>query len=138
MTTRIFGYIGLGAMGGPIAERLVKGGIDLVGYDADGETKKRFAALGARIANSVEDVAASCDAIFACLPSVPICREVAAEVAGAPSRRATIYAEMSTIGVAPMREMAEMFQSSDAQAWLKQEKRLDRVRHGESMPESTP
>lgn len=115
MTTRIFGYIGLGAMGGPIAERLVKGGIELVGYDVEDEKREHFSALGGRAAESIEELAASCDAIFACLPSVPICREVAEKVANAPSRRATIYAEMSTIGVAPMREIAEMFGSRGMQ-----------------------
>lgn len=42
------------------------------------------------------------------------------------------YSDVALTPVSEQEEALEMFQSSDAQAWLNQEKRLDRVRHGEA------
>ncbi|MBU1305783.1 MAG: radical SAM protein [Alphaproteobacteria bacterium] len=42
------------------------------------------------------------------------------------------YTDVALTPVSAQEEALEMFQSSDAQAWLTQEKRIDRVRHGQT------
>ena len=51
------GFVGLGAMGGPMAENLLKKGHKLVGYDIDMRKNARFGDLGAQIATGPAEVA---------------------------------------------------------------------------------
>ena len=51
------GFVGLGAMGGPMAENLLKKGHKLAVYDIDHGKNERFAGLGAQIATDPADVA---------------------------------------------------------------------------------
>ena len=52
------GFIGLGAMGGPMAQNLVTHGFSLVVHDIDGAKVERLRARGAAAADSAADVAA--------------------------------------------------------------------------------
>jgi 3-hydroxyisobutyrate dehydrogenase-like beta-hydroxyacid dehydrogenase len=52
------GFIGLGAMGGPMARNLVKGGFALVVHDIDEAKTDSFKAKGAEVAASAQAVAA--------------------------------------------------------------------------------
>jgi 3-hydroxyisobutyrate dehydrogenase len=52
------GFIGLGAMGGPMASNLVKHGFSLVVHDIDGAKVERLVAKGAAKADSADAVAA--------------------------------------------------------------------------------
>jgi 3-hydroxyisobutyrate dehydrogenase-like beta-hydroxyacid dehydrogenase len=51
------GLIGLGVMGGGMAENILTAGIPLVAYDIDAAKLRRFASLGATLATSPADVA---------------------------------------------------------------------------------
>lgn len=51
------GFIGLGAMGGPMARNLLKAGVPLVVHDLDLVKCATFQSLGARVANSPAEVA---------------------------------------------------------------------------------
>jgi 3-hydroxyisobutyrate dehydrogenase len=55
------GFIGLGAMGGPMALNLVKAGFSLVVNDIDETKTARFKAKGAEVAASAQVVAAAAD-----------------------------------------------------------------------------
>ena len=57
MTAKV-GFIGLGAMGGPMAQNLVKHGFSLVVHDIDPAKVERLIAKGAAKADSAEAVAA--------------------------------------------------------------------------------
>jgi 3-hydroxyisobutyrate dehydrogenase-like beta-hydroxyacid dehydrogenase len=59
MTTNAVGFIGLGAMGGPMALNLVKHGFLLVVHDIDPAKAERLRAQGAAVAESAEAVAAA-------------------------------------------------------------------------------
>ncbi|WP_423066072.1 NAD(P)-binding domain-containing protein [Devosia sp. CN2-171] len=61
------GYIGLGAMGGSLARHLVAGH-NLAVYDLNSETLASFTELGARVAASSRDLAATTDIVIICLP----------------------------------------------------------------------
>ena len=60
---RPVGVIGIGLMGTACAKRLLAAGFDVLGYDIDAAKLKALAALGARAAPSVEDIARECDRV---------------------------------------------------------------------------
>ncbi len=62
------GFIGLGIMGTPMAQNLVKAGYPLVVYDVVGERMEELATEGATVASSCKEVAASTSKIITMLP----------------------------------------------------------------------
>jgi len=68
MTARI-GFIGLGAMGAPMASRLVAAGHDVVVFDLSEEAVAKLVAEGAEAAESAADVARLCNHIGVCVPN---------------------------------------------------------------------
>ncbi|RST84426.1 NAD(P)-dependent oxidoreductase [Aquibium carbonis] len=71
------GFIGLGAMGEPMAARLVAAGFALSVFDADAaRTGGIAAAIGARAAASPRDAATGCEILITMLPSSAIVEKV--------------------------------------------------------------
>lgn len=66
--TQTVGYVGIGSMGGALAERLLLSRALMV-YDIEARAMERFAALGAKTAGSLKALAETCDTIFLCLPT---------------------------------------------------------------------
>ena len=60
-TRRPIGVIGTGLMGTACGRRLLAAGFDVVGYDVDPAKLEPLAALGARVARSLAEVARACD-----------------------------------------------------------------------------
>jgi 3-hydroxyisobutyrate dehydrogenase-like beta-hydroxyacid dehydrogenase len=105
--TESIAFIGCGAMGAPIAERLIDAGYSLRLFDPRAEAMAPLVARGGIATNSPCEAATGAAVAFACLPSPDISRAVAfgAEgVSGVASLRT--YVEMSTIGSAAIREIA--------------------------------
>jgi len=71
------GFVGLGNMGRPMAENLVKAGHDLVVFDTVPERVEHFVTLGATAARDLVDVAERTDAVFMSLPVPEVVRSVA-------------------------------------------------------------
>ena len=91
-------FIGLGAMGYPMARRLSqRTDVDLVLFDNYPPTLERAKELGGRIASSVEDAVSGADAVFTVLPADAQVAEVASQVA-AVGRNGQLFAEFSSIG----------------------------------------
>lgn len=92
-------FIGCGAMGAPIAERLIDAGYTVRLFDPRADAMAPLVKRGGVATKSPRDAATGTATAFACLPSPEISRAVAFGadgVIGAPSLR--IYVEMSTIG----------------------------------------
>jgi 3-hydroxyisobutyrate dehydrogenase-like beta-hydroxyacid dehydrogenase len=89
-------FLGCGAMGAPMAERLIDGGYGLRVFDPNPAAVEPLVERGAAAAASPRDAVTGTEIAFACLPSPEVSRQVASEVAGAKGLR--IYVEMSTIG----------------------------------------
>ncbi|TMS50548.1 NAD(P)-dependent oxidoreductase [Mycobacterium sp. DBP42] len=90
------GFIGLGNMGWPMMDRLLAAGFPLVAFDVREDVLAKAAALGARRADSVRDVAEHCETILASLPTPQVSAAVVAEVAdGSRVRR---FVDLSTVG----------------------------------------
>jgi 3-hydroxyisobutyrate dehydrogenase-like beta-hydroxyacid dehydrogenase len=100
------GFIGLGQMGAPMAERLLAPDVRLHVHDANPAAMAAFVEKGAVAHHSAASVADAAPIVFACLPSQPASRAVAAGVA--EGRAVQVYAEMSTIGRETVAGIAEM------------------------------
>jgi 3-hydroxyisobutyrate dehydrogenase-like beta-hydroxyacid dehydrogenase len=92
----MYGFIGLGDIGGAIARRLLESGNELVVFDARSEVMDSFKDAGAILATSAREVANQAKVVCSCLPSPEASLMVAQEVAGGSVIE--VYAELSTIG----------------------------------------
>lgn len=92
----VLGVIGLGRMGGPIADRLVRGGHTVVGYDAAGTHRDRE---GLTAAASVAEVARSAEIVFLSLPHQRASADVCSTIAETSDRAVDTVVELSTIGL---------------------------------------
>jgi 3-hydroxyisobutyrate dehydrogenase-like beta-hydroxyacid dehydrogenase len=98
--TEKLGYIGVGAMGGALARKLMRAGRRLVVCDKNPEAIEAFRAAGAEIAETPREVADKCRIVFACLPSPPQSILVATGTSDGVThgKAIKIYVEHSTLG----------------------------------------
>jgi 3-hydroxyisobutyrate dehydrogenase-like beta-hydroxyacid dehydrogenase len=96
---RRIGFVGLGAMGAPIARRLLRAGHPLVVCDLDAATVARFVAEGATAAPTPAATAAACDVVMSMVPDAPDVEKVALGPGGLIEglRKGQIYVDMSTV-----------------------------------------
>ena len=97
------GFVGLGNMGRPMADNLVKSGRDIVVHDAAG-TQAR-APRGARLAASTAAMAGTVDIVHMCVPDGRASESIAREIAGASGRRTRLVVDHSTIGTESARHV---------------------------------
>ena len=109
------GYVGLGAMGRPMAINLVGAGHDLVVADVDEGRSEILRQRGAAVAGSAKEAADKADVVLACLPNLDAADAVAAEVA--QGGRATGFVNMGTTGSAYARATAELM-AANGKAYL--------------------
>jgi 3-hydroxyisobutyrate dehydrogenase-like beta-hydroxyacid dehydrogenase len=96
--TRI-GFLGLGQMGAPMAERLFGPDVELHVFDPRPEAVAPFVARGAVACGSPREVADAASIVLACLPSGEVSEVAALGPEGVVHGHAIrVYAEMSTIG----------------------------------------
>lgn len=100
------GFLGLGNMGGAIADRLIGGGARVHVFDPNQAVVGRFIDRGAKAYASPVAVAAQAEIVFACLPAASISAKVAGELAD-DAGAMKIYVEMSTIGTRAVQDIAE-------------------------------
>jgi len=93
------GFIGLGIMGKPMAENLLKKGYELAVYDVIAKNISALTSAGAIAASSAKDVAAQCEIVITIVPNSP---HVKAAVLGENgvlegAKPGTILIDMSSI-----------------------------------------
>ncbi|SHN50803.1 putative dehydrogenase [Geodermatophilus obscurus] len=102
------GWIGLGAMGRPMAARLLDGGHALIGYDVD---RAAAAALGdrAKAAGSPAEAAAGCDVLAVMVATGAQAEEVLfGDQGAAPAlRKGAVVLVTATVGPAAVQGMAD-------------------------------
>ncbi|CAM4133530.1 Oxidoreductase [Bordetella tumbae] len=102
----VVGFVGLGAMGGPIVRHLLSQHWTVVVYDLNQEAVRSAAQAGARIAANPQDVARQTGLVFVCLPSLGALRAVLLGDDGvARCGRPCTLVDLSTTGPAFAREM---------------------------------
>jgi 2-hydroxy-3-oxopropionate reductase len=107
MQTRSLGFIGLGAIGAPLAERLIEGGHRVVVHDVVPAAVAALKAMGAEAAGSPAEVASKAEIVFASLPTPKICLGVALGEAGIVDGSAVkVYVETSTAGTDTIERIA--------------------------------
>src|SRR6201996_1204994 len=101
------GFIGLGAMGAPMVQRLLSAGYPVVVHDPDAAAVKTATAAGAQAAGSPMQIAAEVEIIMVSLPTPDVVRRVALGENGlAKGDRAKIYVDLSTTGPGVAQEVA--------------------------------
>jgi len=103
------GFLGLGAMGGPMARRLVTSGFSVTGYDVSAARTEAAAKDGVTLAKSPAGVAETADVVMSSLPNPAAVRAAYLGPDGAVSalRAGTILVDMSTIDPATWREVSD-------------------------------
>ena len=102
------GYIGLGAMGRPMAVNITEAGHDVVVFDLNENQTKILAQRGATVARSAKEVADEADYVLTCLPSIVAAEAVALGKDGViAGSRAKAFVNMGTTGSAFARSTAE-------------------------------
>ena len=99
MTKPCVGFVGLGAMGDPMARRIAKAGFALVVMDANQQKAKEVAeATSGKVAESGKALAEASDVIVTMLPSSAIVRAVLEGESGvmAGAKPGTVLLEMSS------------------------------------------
>ena len=100
------GYIGVGAMGGAIARRMLTQGVHVLVYDSNASATDRMVERGAMRARSIEEVVNTAEIVFACLPNPEVSREVALGPGGVcGGTKIKYYVENSTVGAATISEI---------------------------------
>jgi 3-hydroxyisobutyrate dehydrogenase len=107
------GFIGLGNMGLPMAQNLLKAGYAVSGFDLNVDATERLAAAGGTRAQSIRDACEGAEVVITMLPAGEQVREVyfgddGALAAVAPG---TLLIDSSTIDVATARDVAQAAQA---------------------------
>lgn len=104
------GFIGLGNMGGPMAENLVKAGHDVTGFDLNAPCPE-----GVIKAASSAEAATDKDVVITMLPNGAILRSVADQIIPAMSADAVLL-DCSTVDVDSARSVAEQAAAANVMA----------------------
>lgn len=111
------GLVGLGAMGGRMAARLLAAGHALVVCDRDASAAQAAADAGATVASTPREVADAAQVVMVSLPRPDIVCEVALGQDGLAAGAAIeVYADLSTTGVAVAQEVAAGLAAHDVAA----------------------
>lgn len=103
------GFVGLGAIGTPIAQALLEGGSELVVYDSNPEAVSRVVGAGAVACESASGVADASELVFASLPTPDVVRDVVAGDEGIlAGSRVRTFVDLSTTGAAVAEELARV------------------------------
>ena len=101
------GFVGLGAMGRPMAINLVNAGHALIVCDTDETKSAILAQRGATVARSAREVADAAEIVLACMPTLGAAEAVATGEDGVlDGSRATAFVNLGTTGSAYSREVA--------------------------------
>jgi len=101
------GFVGLGAMGGRMARRLLDAGHPVLGYNRTASRAKGLVDAGMRAAASPRAVAEGADVVFSMVTDTDALQAVARGPEGivAGLRPGTVYVEMSTVSPAATRAL---------------------------------
>lgn len=107
------GFIGLGAMGGPVAAHIQRAGFPMIVFDLRMEAMRPFQERGATVAESVAALAGHSDVVVTALPMPSDVESVALEIA-AGIRTNAIYVDISTSPPALLRKLEPLFAARGA------------------------
>lgn len=108
-----FGFIGLGAMGAPMARQLLDAGHEVVVYDLRSDAADGLAGASCAKVESPRAVADRCEVVLASLPAPSASVEVIAGPDGVKgATKLETFVELSTVGQPVARQCAEILRES--------------------------
>jgi 3-hydroxyisobutyrate dehydrogenase-like beta-hydroxyacid dehydrogenase len=104
------GFIGIGYMGRPIAQRLLESGFKLTAYDRHVTKAQELNRYGGTVAASVAELASSCDVVLSCLASDDAVLNIykGADGALAHAARDSLVIDLSTVSPQVSREISKL------------------------------
>ena len=104
------GFIGVGYMGRPIAQRLLESGFKLTAYDRDRSKAKELIRHGGTVAESVAELSSGCNVVLSCLPSDEGVRDIYRGPKGAfaNAHRGSLVIDMSTVHPETSQELSRL------------------------------
>ena len=112
------GFIGLGNVGGKLANNLIKSRYKLIVRDLDAKLSKKFKKKGAVIASSPKELAENSDIVITCLPSPKACSKVMTAKNGVLEglSKNKIWLEMSTTDQSEVKRIGIMVKKKGSYA----------------------
>ena len=110
------GFIGLGNVGGKLANSLLRNKFDLTVIDLDSSLTKNFVAKGASTIDCPKELAQKVDIIITCLPSPSVCSEVMESQDGIINglSKNKIWLEMSTTDESEVKRLGKLVANKQA------------------------
>ena len=110
------GFIGLGNVGGKLANSLLRNKFDLTVRDVEKNLTNDFKSKGAKVSNSAKELAEQTDLIITCLPSPEICAEVMESDDGVINglSKNKIWLEMSTTDESEVKRLGKLVMDKKA------------------------
>jgi 2-hydroxy-3-oxopropionate reductase len=104
------GFVGIGYMGRPIARRLLESGFKLTAYDLDRNKAEDLVRYGGIAANSISEIASTCNVILSCLPSDEAVLDIYREPDGvfAHAQPGSLVIDMSTVYPETSQELSSL------------------------------
>ncbi len=104
------GFVGVGYMGRPIAQRLLESGFKVVAYDRHRSKAEELIQYGGTVAASVVELSSSCDVVLSCLASDEAVLHVygGADGAFANARRGALVIDLSTVNPKTSQELSRL------------------------------
>src|SRR3977135_3891166 len=93
------GFVGIGYMGRPIAQRLLEAGFKLTAYDRDRGKAEQLIRFGGTVAESVAELSSGCNVVLSCLPTDEAVLKIyrGPDGAFANAHRGSLVIDMSTV-----------------------------------------
>ena len=112
------GFIGLGNVGGKLANNLIKRRYKLIVRDLDAKLSRKFKTKGAVIASSPKELAENSDIVITCLPSPKACSKVMTAKNGVLEglSKNKIWLEMSTTDQSEVKRIGIMVKKKGSHA----------------------
>jgi len=104
------GFVGVGYMGRPIARRLLEAGFKLTAYDRDHNKAGELLQYGGAVAQSLSDLASTCNVLLSCLPSDQAVLDIYKGPDGvfAHARPGSVVIDMSTVSPETSQELSRL------------------------------
>src|ERR1700722_16605880 len=104
------GFVGIGYMGRPIAQRLLEAGFKLVAYDRHRSKAEELVQYGGTVAASVAELSASCGVVLSCLANDEAVLDVLGGAGGvfANARPGALVIDLSTVNPKTSQELSRL------------------------------
>jgi 3-hydroxyisobutyrate dehydrogenase-like beta-hydroxyacid dehydrogenase len=104
------GFVGVGYMGRPIAQRLLESGFQVSAYDRERSKANELVRFGGTVAENVAELSSSCDVVLSSLPNDEAVLDVLKGPDGvfANAHRGSLVIDMSTVDPETSQELSKL------------------------------